>query len=150
MRTLRIALSLALALTLTAPEPFAGVAGATYMGDFNVNGSGDCKETTYAFDEDGTVRVSGCSAVYDGTFSQFDLFFIGFWSLTGSTGGSSVTQLKLSGIELYFGARIYGSGEAFGANVKIYGVLQPDGGVAVRTDDRAWTAFDPMRSPERI
>lgn len=150
MRTFRFVTALTLALALVPTVLFAGVRDSVYVGDFNVDGSGDCAETTFTFGEEDGVNVSGCSAVYNGTFSQVDLFFIGFWSLEGSTGsGSSDPQLTLSGLELYFGARIYGSGKAFGADVKIYGVLQADdGGKGRGAVD--WSSVDPHRSPERI
>jgi len=151
MRTLRIVSALALALTLVSAPSFAGVRDTTFVGGFNVDGNGDCDEMTFAFDSEDGVNVAGCTAVYNGTFSQLDLFFIGFWSLEASTSGSRKTQLILSGIETYFGARIYGSGKAFGATVRIYGVRQPSGGEgAAACGGDLWTAGDPRRSPERL
>jgi hypothetical protein len=145
---LALTLALTLTLSLTSGTAHAGVRGSTYFGDFDVDGSGSCDEMTFAFDMVDGVQVSGCAAVYDGTFSEIDLFFFGIWSLEASTSrGSQQPELVLSGLHLFFGTRFFGSGRVFGAKVDVIGAWQSP--VLPAEAHESWPS-DLHRSPARL
>lgn len=145
--------SLTLAL-LPCGFAHAGVAGNSYVGEFRIRSLGNCAAAELEFGEQ-DVTLRECNS-FDGTFSEIDLFFVGFWSFEGVA-----TQLETglegpviaSGIHVFGGARIHGSGNYQGFDLKLWGVRverEPSDPPRLPAPAFELPGADPHRSPARL
>lgn len=121
VRTILTAGGLAL---LAVGSSQAGVTGKTYQAEFRLGSLGACSEAMMTFNNEGDISIRECQKL-DGTFSEIDLFFVGVWSWQAETDNiiqGLTGQAVASGIQLYGGARIFGSGDYQGFPLDLVGV----------------------------